>query len=85
MILTTLKPISALALAFEFNNELDKAIRTYKKIIELDDTYLAAYNNLGSTYMRVGLLKAAVECFKKLVELNPCICQRLFGPWCSSR
>ncbi|MEW6620518.1 MAG: tetratricopeptide repeat protein [bacterium] len=50
---------------------LDKVISQCKKIIKLDPSNVAAYDNLGSMYYRQGKLKEAKESFEKIRQLQP--------------
>jgi Tfp pilus assembly protein PilF len=51
--------------------EFLKAIQAYRKVIELDPTYIEAYNNLGIIYQEIGDLDRAFEAFQKAIEINP--------------
>jgi len=50
---------------------LQKAIRNFKKAIELDPNYHSAYNGLGAAYRHAGNIEGAIFCWEKTVELKP--------------
>jgi Flp pilus assembly protein TadD len=56
-----------------FYNQKDfsKAIQAYQKVIELDPTYVEAYNNLGIIYQMVGDVDRALGAYQKSTEINP--------------
>jgi Flp pilus assembly protein TadD len=60
-------------LGIQFNNqrEFSKAIQAYQKVIELDPTYIEAYNNLGIIYQEMGDMDKAFEAYQKSIEINP--------------
>ncbi len=60
-----------LALLVETSDDLDTAIRLYQEIIEIENDFLPAYNNLGSLYMRVGRYADAETLFRTLVSKAP--------------
>lgn len=51
--------------------EILKAIKAYQKVVELDPTYIEAYNNLGIIYQEIGDFDMAFGAYKKTVEINP--------------
>jgi tetratricopeptide (TPR) repeat protein len=51
--------------------EVAKAIQAYQKVIELDPTYVEAYNNLGIIYQDIGDFDKALEAYQKAIEVNP--------------
>ncbi len=57
--------------AFYNRKEFSKAIQAYQKVIELDPTYVEAYNNLGIIYQTMGDAKGAFEAYQKATEINP--------------
>jgi Tfp pilus assembly protein PilF len=57
--------------AFYNQKEFSKAIQAYQKVIELDPTYVEAYNNLGITYQTMGDGKSAFGAYQKATEINP--------------
>ncbi len=56
---------------FYNRKEFSKAIHAYQKVIELDPTYVEAYNNLGILYQTMGDAKSAFEAYQKATEVNP--------------
>jgi tetratricopeptide (TPR) repeat protein len=56
---------------FYTQRELSKAIQAYQKVIELDPTYVEAYNNLGIIYQMVGDVDRAFRAYQKATEINP--------------
>jgi len=57
--------------SFYNRKEFSKAIHAYQKVIELDPTYVEAYNNLGILYQTMGDAKSAFEAYQKATEINP--------------
>jgi Tfp pilus assembly protein PilF len=51
--------------------EFQKAIQAYQKVIELDSTYVEAYNNLGIVYQEMGDFDRAFGAYQKSIEINP--------------
>jgi Flp pilus assembly protein TadD len=51
--------------------EFPKAIQAYQKVIELDPTYVEAYNNLGIVYQTMGDVERAFGAYQKSTEINP--------------
>ena len=47
------------------------AIELYKKAIDKDDEFIAAYMSLGQVYIDLGDHATAVSLFKKVIELSP--------------
>ncbi len=60
-----------LGVQFYNQREFLKAIQAYQKVIELDPTYIEAYNNLGIIYQEIGNLDRAFEAFQKAIKTNP--------------
>jgi len=56
---------------FYNQKEFSKAIQAYQKVIELDPTYVEAYNNLGIIYQTLGDAKSAFGAYQKSTEINP--------------
>lgn len=82
------KPPSNLTTAMDFftqaNYEYDtgnctQAIASYSKAIELNPTYVQAYNNRGYTYMRLRDYKNALADLNKALQLNPNYVQALMN------
>jgi tetratricopeptide (TPR) repeat protein len=57
--------------AFYHQKEFPKAIQAYRKVIEIDPTYVEAYNNLGIVYQTMGDLDGAFGAYQKSTEINP--------------
>jgi Flp pilus assembly protein TadD len=72
-------PISVSDALVHFNQGVDfyqrreflKAIQSYQKVIQLNPTYIEAYNNLGIIYQEVGNFDKALEAYQKAIEINP--------------
>jgi len=56
---------------FYNQKEYSKAIQAYQKVIELDPTYVEAYNNLGIIYQMMGDVERAFGTYQKATEINP--------------
>ncbi len=56
---------------FYNQREFSKAIQAYQKVIELEPTYVEAYNNLGIIYQTVGDVGRAFGAYQKSTEVNP--------------
>lgn len=56
---------------FYHQREFLKAIHAYQKILEIDPTFVEAYNNLGITYQQLGDLAQADYAYRKATEINP--------------
>lgn len=60
-----------LGVDFYRQREISKAIQAYQKVIELDPTYVEAYNNLGIIYQDIGDFDKALGAYQKAIEINP--------------
>ena len=60
-----------LGVCFYNQRETLKAIQAYQKAIELNPTYIEAYNNLGIIYQELGDFGRALETYQKATEINP--------------
>jgi len=60
-----------LGVQFYNQREFSKAIQAYQKVIELDSTYVEAYNNLGIIYQMIGDVDRAFGAYQKSTEINP--------------
>lgn len=49
----------------------EDAVAAYRKAVELDPTYQAAYVNLGDAYYQNQQLNLAIEAYQQALELNP--------------
>jgi Tfp pilus assembly protein PilF len=56
---------------FYNQKEYLKATQAYQKVIELDPTYVEAYNNLGIVYQMMGDVDRAFGAYQKATEINP--------------
>jgi tetratricopeptide (TPR) repeat protein len=56
---------------FYNQKEFSKAVQAYQKVIELDPTYVEAYNNLGITYQMIGDTEKAFNSYEKAIKINP--------------
>jgi FKBP-type peptidyl-prolyl cis-trans isomerase 2 len=52
-------------------NELDEAIKNYKKAIDVDPSMTEAYYNSGVAYQIQGMLQEAIGFYKQVLNLNP--------------
>ena len=52
-------------------NEIDKAIKNFKKAIEIDPRFYLSYYGLAEIYMKRGEYQRAIENFKKGLKYNP--------------
>jgi tetratricopeptide (TPR) repeat protein len=68
-----------LALLHELDEEPDQAIKLYKELIQQDQDFLPAYNNLGSIYMRQGEFIRAKALFLILTERAPDFARGFLG------
>jgi Tfp pilus assembly protein PilF len=60
-----------LGVQFYSQRDFSKAIQAYQKVIELDPTYVEAYNNLGIIYQTIGDVDKAFGAYQKSTEINP--------------
>jgi tetratricopeptide (TPR) repeat protein len=68
----TIQPYYQLALFFQENEQIEKAITTYQAIIGIEPDFVFAYYNLG--YINLVYIKdfdKAIEYFTKVVEIDP--------------
>jgi protein O-mannosyl-transferase len=65
------KAHGSLGRAYQDLGQLDKAIREYKKAIEIFPNDYKAYYNLGVLYDGQGALKEAVADYKRAIAINP--------------
>ena len=59
------------ALTFFAENELEKAVSAFKKLIELYPEYIEGYLGLGHAYERLSQYDEAIDAVKKAIEINP--------------
>ena len=55
---------------YSIQKEFSKAIQAYQKVIEMDPTYVEAYNNMGIIYQMLGNADRAFEAYQKATEIN---------------
>jgi len=68
---TNKEALNARALA-EFHLGLDnEGMQDLRRAIEIDSTYVMAWNNLGCFYLGLGELDAAVACFDRALTIDP--------------
>jgi len=68
---TNKEALNARALA-EFHLGLDsEGMQDLRRAIEVDPTYVMAWNNLGCFYLGLGELDAAVACFDRALTIDP--------------
>ena len=53
------------------DNDFEKAIQYYQKVLEIDEEFAPAYNYMGGAYAALDNLDAAEEAYKKYAELIP--------------
>jgi superkiller protein 3 len=56
---------------FYHQREISKAIQAYRKVIEIDPTYVEAYNNLGIIYQEIGDFNNALWAYQTSLGINP--------------
>jgi tetratricopeptide (TPR) repeat protein len=66
-----IKALLEIAFANEQLGIFDKAIPTYKKLIEIDPNHFPALNNLGVMYEEVGEFETSAKYYGRLLEANP--------------
>jgi len=59
---------SNLGVAWYERGDYDKAIKYYKRAVELNPDFVEAYNNLGVSYAKQGNYSQAIECYKKAAK-----------------
>lgn len=57
--------------AYSGLNQIDKAIETYKKSLELDNSISTTWNNIGCIYARQENYREAVKYFERALQCNP--------------
>jgi tetratricopeptide (TPR) repeat protein len=60
-----------LGVQFYHQREISKAIQAYRKVIEIDPTYVEAYNNLGVIYQEIGDFNNALWAYQTSLGINP--------------
>jgi len=67
----TVKEAFGLAVKNHQNNNLQDAQNYYQQVLKIDPNHIAALNNLGAIFQRLGENQKAIKCFEKAIELNP--------------
>lgn len=65
------RSIHELATFYAQNGHVKKAIKKYKKVLEITPENSIAYNNLGGAYVFAGNFKEAADAFERSVNLTP--------------
>jgi len=52
-------------------DDIDGAIKLYKRALKIDQKYIHAWNNLGRAYMLKGRFEEAKKCFNNAKVINP--------------
>jgi type IV pilus biogenesis/stability protein PilW len=60
-----------LGVSYYNQREILKAIQAYQKVIEVDPTFIEAYNNLGVIYQEMGDFDKAFGAYQRSIEINP--------------
>ena len=53
------------------NENYDDAIVYYDKVIELNPSYISAWNNKGIALYRLKMYESAINCYDKAIEIDP--------------
>ena len=59
------------ALTHFADNELEKAVNTFKELIESYPDYIEGYLGLGHAYERLSQYDDAIKAVQKAIEINP--------------
>jgi tetratricopeptide (TPR) repeat protein len=59
-----------LAVAYMGKGELDRAMSSLRRVLELNPEYASAYFHMGQLYDKLGDADAARECYKKVIEFD---------------
>ncbi|MGD8372448.1 MAG: tetratricopeptide repeat protein [Syntrophobacterales bacterium] len=59
------------AVSYQKAMNWEKAIETYRQVLELEPMSAEVYNNLGLCYERQGNLKNAAQSYEKAININP--------------
>ena len=65
------KILNLFALALQGKGEIERSIKIFTKLSNLDKNNCYYLNNLGSSYYILGNYSEAENCFKKCIHLNP--------------
>ena len=67
----TIKEAFGLAVKNHQNNNLQDAQNYYQQVLKIDPNHIAALNNLGAIFQRLGENQKAKKCFEKALEIDP--------------
>ena len=59
------------AIAYFMSDELSKSIEDCKKTVELNPFHFGALAGMGQCYLKLGDLAAAMDAFRRALEINP--------------
>ena len=62
---------NGLGVIFKEQEEYDKALIQFERVLEINSNYFPAYYNMGDVQYKLGDYKAAVTYFIKVLKLNP--------------
>ena len=68
---TSYRVINNLGMAYDDDNQHEKAIETYQRAIALNSDIQVAYHNLGNAYKALDRKDLAIENFKLAIEKDP--------------
>ncbi len=57
--------------AHVLKGEIDEAITSFTKAVEINPNFTSAYNNLGQSYRKIGRIDEAIRMYKKAIETDP--------------
>ena len=60
-----------LGIAYGNKNQVDLAIASFAKVIQLEPNYAEAYNNRGIAYGKNGEVDLAIKDFTEAIQLKP--------------
>jgi tetratricopeptide (TPR) repeat protein len=64
-------PYNALALAYKLNKQLDEAIVSCRRAIDVDNTYFPAYIRLGAILCRSGKFDEGIRAYENAIRIDP--------------
>ena len=67
----TASSYTSLGYVLDRNGKTDEAIAQFERAIEIDPTYIEAYNNMAAALARRGNLAAAAGLYRKSIAQNP--------------
>ena len=57
--------------ALQANGDLDAALGSYKRALELKPDYAEAHNNMGNVFTKMGEADAAIKSYERAIEIKP--------------